>query len=490
MKNTMRNIKKDHLIIVLGIIWSFILLLFCSKCSFLYSFNYWVDLNAFFTVGKAMIKGLVPYKDIFEQKGPLLYLIFGLAYLIDNTGFSGVFIFEIISMTISFMFFYKIANLYIDEKRSVFVSMLMVVLFCTTTHFLQGGSAEEFCLPLFLIIMYTYLNKESRFKNKVIFINGILAAFLGLIKVNFLTYPFAWMSLLFFEFIFNKEYSKAFKSCIWYLFGMAIPIGLFLVYFIINNALYDFINVYLLINSSAYKTIETLKGVIAYIAINTFKDMLYPVLLLIFNLIGVYALLKNKIEDNLYKKIFIIYSSVLLASGIYMGGHNYRYYYLPLVMYLIFGLIYIFKYFNNVPNKVYVLLTLIFTIICICLSDNVKEICIEKEYYAQYKFKEIIETSNDQTILNFNELDLGMYLLLDQVPTIKYFEGQNISYYNYPYILDGQLSYIEKGVTKWIVSTDNNCELLDKYSNYKLVAKETYMHEDIERTLVLYQRID
>lgn len=72
------------------LIFSAIILFFCSKNSFLYFFNDWVDANAFFTMGKGMFNGLVPYKDLFEQKGPLLYLIYGIGYFIENDGFIGV----------------------------------------------------------------------------------------------------------------------------------------------------------------------------------------------------------------------------------------------------------------------------------------------------------------------------------------------------------------------------------------------------------------
>ena len=51
-------------------------------------------------MGKGMLKGLVPYRDLFEQKGPLIFLMHSAAYLIDRTGFLGVFVFEIINMTL------------------------------------------------------------------------------------------------------------------------------------------------------------------------------------------------------------------------------------------------------------------------------------------------------------------------------------------------------------------------------------------------------
>ena len=63
---------------------SIVFLAVATKSSFLYPLNDWTDPNCFFTVGKGMMNGKVIYKDLFEQKGPLLYFIRGLAYLISN----------------------------------------------------------------------------------------------------------------------------------------------------------------------------------------------------------------------------------------------------------------------------------------------------------------------------------------------------------------------------------------------------------------------
>ena len=43
---------------------SFAVLAVCSKNSFLYSMNDWVDVNCFFTVGRGITRGLVPYRDL------------------------------------------------------------------------------------------------------------------------------------------------------------------------------------------------------------------------------------------------------------------------------------------------------------------------------------------------------------------------------------------------------------------------------------------
>lgn len=84
-----------------------------------------------------MFNGLVPYKDLFEQKGPLLYLIYGIGYLIENDRFIGVFILEIISMTFTGYYLYKISCLYLNEKYSILSSCLTITVICGSISFVQ-----------------------------------------------------------------------------------------------------------------------------------------------------------------------------------------------------------------------------------------------------------------------------------------------------------------------------------------------------------------
>lgn len=117
--------------LVFSFIVALVALLITSKNSFLYVFNDWEDANAFFTVGKSWFNGVLPYKELFEQKGPLLYLIYGLGYLISNKTFHGVFILEVLSFTVFLYYLHKIFNLYFEEKYSLFllpiIAFLMVL---------------------------------------------------------------------------------------------------------------------------------------------------------------------------------------------------------------------------------------------------------------------------------------------------------------------------------------------------------------------------
>ena len=82
--------------VLISFIMAVLLITFCSKSSFLFPFNDWVDTNCFFTVGKSVMKGLVPYRDLIEQKGPLLYFVHTAASLLSYRSFIGIYFIEIL----------------------------------------------------------------------------------------------------------------------------------------------------------------------------------------------------------------------------------------------------------------------------------------------------------------------------------------------------------------------------------------------------------
>src|SRR5699024_4741375 len=95
---------------LLAIVGAFIMT-FCSYTSPAFYFDTSPDNNAFFTVGKAMMHGIVPYKDIFEQKGPYVYFLHGLAYLVSSRSFLLIFLYEIATVTAAMFLVYKLAKL-------------------------------------------------------------------------------------------------------------------------------------------------------------------------------------------------------------------------------------------------------------------------------------------------------------------------------------------------------------------------------------------
>ena len=124
-----------------------------------------------------MMIGKVPYLDLIEQKGPLLFLIYGIASIISTNSFIGVFILEVISYTIFLYYIDKIITLYIDEKYSYILLPILSLLILSSRSFTHGGSCEEFCFPILAITLYHFLNylKNDNISNRNTILIGIMS---------------------------------------------------------------------------------------------------------------------------------------------------------------------------------------------------------------------------------------------------------------------------------------------------------------------------
>ena len=184
MTNKLLVFFKKYKFFFYSLLVAFAILLFTSKNSPLYPFNDWVDENAFFTVGKGIFKGVVPYRDVFEQKGLLLYFLFGVSSLLSYKTFIGVFIFEILFFTFFLYYGHKTIKLFLDEKYTYIILPILAFFITTCISFVHGGSCEEFCLPFLAYGLYSYFKhfKEKELTKKEYFLNGIMAGLIFMMK--------------------------------------------------------------------------------------------------------------------------------------------------------------------------------------------------------------------------------------------------------------------------------------------------------------------
>ena len=143
------NAKAKHWLYCLAL--AFLFLLIASRSSWLYPLNDWVDSQSYFTMGRGLFAGKVLYKDLFEQKGPYVYFVYGLGSLLSARTFAGVFVFEVLSFTV---FLYAagalIRRLSGSERRLYYVLPLIAAVTTQSNAFYRGGSAEQMFLPLLM----------------------------------------------------------------------------------------------------------------------------------------------------------------------------------------------------------------------------------------------------------------------------------------------------------------------------------------------------
>ncbi len=129
------------------VVFSFVILLFLSPDSYLMdTYGLRCDSAWFFTCGKAWMEGLTPYVDFADSKGPLLWLIYGLGYLLSPTSYHGVFWLSVIAYAVAFAFIWRTSRLFVGKREALLVLFVMpLFLFFITYH--AEVRAEDFCMP-------------------------------------------------------------------------------------------------------------------------------------------------------------------------------------------------------------------------------------------------------------------------------------------------------------------------------------------------------
>ncbi len=169
-------------------LFSFFLLTFLSPDSFLMA--YWsprCDSAWFFTCGKAWMEGMTPYVDFADSKGPLLWLIYGIGYLLSPTSYIGVFWLSVVAYTFTFDILWRTARLFGGRREAVVVLVMMsVLLFFREIH--DEVRAEDFCMPWICAGIYcmtrALLQPSGPELKKYAFWLGVSMAWCLLVKWN------------------------------------------------------------------------------------------------------------------------------------------------------------------------------------------------------------------------------------------------------------------------------------------------------------------
>ncbi|MCO7110942.1 hypothetical protein NIA69_19845 [Gemmiger formicilis] len=212
----------------------------CSKSSPLYAFNDWMDANIFFTMGRSMLGGRVLYRDVFDHKGPVLYLLYGLAGLVGGTDFRGVLVLEIIAMT-SFLYTgLRTAELLAGRRLSVWWMALPAAGMAASRAFSHGGSAEELLLPFLAAALFSLvraLHSPTAKPLRAVCVQGLLAGCALWLKYTVLGFYLAWVVVLAALYLRRGWLAQLGRSVGAYLGGMALATLPWVVYFGVHGAL-------------------------------------------------------------------------------------------------------------------------------------------------------------------------------------------------------------------------------------------------------------
>ena len=486
MNNKSMSLSKSNFlprtIVVLIIVFTTILCItICSKSSPIYPLNNWEDANCFFTVGKTIKYNIVLYRDIFEQKGPVLYYIYFIASLISPDSFFGGYILEIVSGCFFLFFVYKSLLLFADSKI-VFLLPIEAAIVFGSEAFADGGSAEEFCLPFLALGNYFALKalKRSRpLSYKEWILVGVCSSIVLWIKFSLLGLFIGYGIFFLFFYIYKKWLKRLFFSILFLLLGIVIVFVPIFIYFYINNALSDLFEVYFYDNLFLYSfnyhenKLINLFVVLLYGLLSFIKHQLIGFVLVIAG--GIYFFL-------LQKRIFFYYilSFTFLFFFVFSGGRRYIYYSLPLSIFVPFGILLFWRCIQRIKlSKVTHRIKIRFNIIgllieCVAvsallvMSPNTYMLKYQKDDLPQYKFDRIISASQNPTLLNYGSMDGGFYTVSNIVPNCRFFCSLNIPLGEIGKVQD---YYIKNELVDYVVTGDKQLSE-EQLTHYVCVCEE------------------
>lgn len=154
-----------------------------------YTHDLWChgDSAWFFLCGESWMRGLIPYDDFTDSKGPLLWLIYGVGYLFSHHDYIGVFWISCVMYAVIYTCIYRLSLIYLHSKRwaMVITVAMTLMLFFPWVHY--ETRCEDFNM-MFVAIALTettsLLVAEGTHLRRTSLVVGACAAATLLIKYN------------------------------------------------------------------------------------------------------------------------------------------------------------------------------------------------------------------------------------------------------------------------------------------------------------------
>ncbi len=476
------------------------ILMFTSRSSFLFACNNWDDANSYFTMGKGMMNGLVIYRDLYDQKGPFLYLLYGIAYLISGKSFIGVFVFEIIAAS----FFLYFAGKLIEGKSNRNMAFILVPIIGAAAYsswsFYWGGAAEEFCLPLLAMALF-YLDEllceeVSEKSCRLIFaVSGICAGIVAQVKYTMLGFFFAWLVISFVLIWKKRGFSASVSMTVRFVLFALIPSVPWLIYFLLTNSLDDWFRCYIYNNIFFYSQASD-EGFSFLNKLYEITKTLYWLIkdsfsYFIFIILG--FILQMIMEKGFLRKITLLFMFACTYFAIFIGGNKLAYYSIPLITLAIPGVAYLGKIAYSVhPQKDTGDLKINYAIIAafaLVISTVFAAKNTVNAEYRKYSAKDVWlfeaakELSETDTLLEMNTVDPGLYTITGIKPTCEYFQTNGIGL---EAMFEEQKKYLKEGRTDYVLAVGYEPEFINL--NYDLVNVYEYNEPGHEETYYLFRK--
>jgi 4-amino-4-deoxy-L-arabinose transferase-like glycosyltransferase len=291
------------------------------------------DSGVFLYIGWRILNGEIPYKDVWDHKPPVIYYINALGLALINNSRWGVWIIELISLSIAIYISYFM----IKKFMGVYPAILSLIIWLSTLMIIQGGNlTTEYTLPFQFIALWLSYDID---KINVPRWRWLLLGVIG--SISFLTKQTTigiWLAIIIFVLItrINQKHFKIFYTelSIFSIGGLSILI-VFILFLSSNQSIWQFIDeafIYNIYYSSARNDLlSKLKPI--FLGIAPLAKTGFLQLSMLGYLFGFILLIYQKELINKWKPILLVclldVPIELLLIGI--PGRSYPHYYMTII---------------------------------------------------------------------------------------------------------------------------------------------------------------
>jgi hypothetical protein len=383
----------------------------------------WTDSSVFIYIAKSILNGKVVYRDVFDHKGPFLYLIniIGLV-LSGGKGFWGIWLLQLIALFITSIFLYKTSILFFNKIISLLV--ISVLLLFQSSLDVGGNVAESWAVPLMSVSLFIFSRYFTTKKDLTwvhLSVLSVTFTLTFLLRANLVLMWGFFGTAIIFDSLMRKQFANILKYLIIVTSFIIITIIPFGLYFYFNDSIEEALFGMLGFNFkySAGTDPEMLKSMV----FGFFSSIFIIVPIAIFSLISIFKY--DRQNYTLYDLTIIISIIMIFVSSCL--GRPAMHYLVQIIPLLIIPLGYCYTYLYDSLSYKKVLITLIvfFSLTSVVILSSAKKLI--RNYYINNTeiserdvFKLIINNTgeNDKILVIGNSTNY--YLFSNRMSSSKY----------------------------------------------------------------------
>ena len=439
------------------------------------------DSATFFASGKAWMNGMVPYVDFSDSKGPLLWLIYGVGYLLSPHTVRGVFWLTCLCYAFIFWWLYKTAGIYLADRRKAMLASMVTALSIFFPVVRYETRAEDFALFFLVWGLYhvcrllhdTACDRPQQTRRAAIVLGIGMAATL-LIKYN-VAAVLGVMAM----FVLHdawRHHTGLWRTLGWMALSSALLLAPFVAYMLAVGCLDDFLNEYFLVNMQ--------------VVARQHAAMRHPIFLLIGHryTVGLYLLVGavSALVVAWYARQYRAFVAVIFAATLALTVSNafWLYYYAICGCFLCFGIVALFKVlavqfsrWQVAANAAAVVLVVLGMHLA---SDESWWFRHGTESQVYDRYVSVMSRVKQPTLIYYNTCTYGYGVPVGSLPGCKYWTSQSGAT---PAMVDDQLQAIKNRRADFVLSL----RLVDKPQMFDSLGYYRY-DPDTASAIILYAR--